>query len=209
VLSLIKSVPGNVSLVQVEADDLADAQPGVEGQQRDHGVASAGAVFDRAQVVQDLAVGQGLGRSAGQRFAAGRRCSETTAGVEVVDRGQGVVDRGRTQPRDGLGQARQSRTAPSRSAGSSSGSPSVSTSRSDAASHVRYPRTGATYLVRGWSGEWRGAQRPLVAGQPQRGRCPDSAKQRWHRPCRSTSRSSMLSAPATIPATKQGSFRWH
>jgi hypothetical protein len=56
---------GQCDVVEVEANDLADAQPGVEGQQRHDGVAGAAAVFGRAQVAHDLTLRQGLGRSTG------------------------------------------------------------------------------------------------------------------------------------------------
>jgi hypothetical protein len=43
--------------------------------------------------------------------------------------------------------------------------------------------------------------------RPGRGRRPDPAGQARSAPCRSRSMSSMLSAPATIPATRHGIFR--
>lgn len=68
--------------------------------------------------------------------------------VEVVDRSEGVADRGRSRSRDGLGPAPPVQHRPSRSAGSSSGSPSAAGSRPACQATPKKRRTRATYFIR-------------------------------------------------------------
>jgi len=82
----------------VQADDLTDAQPGVEGQQCHHDVPGGTAVLHRPQIPGDVPGPDRLRRPPRQRLPTGGGRPETTAGVEVVERGEGVVDRRRLQP---------------------------------------------------------------------------------------------------------------
>jgi len=86
---------------EVETDDLPDPQPGVEGQQRDDGIAGRPAVLHRPQV--HLPIDESFRSAPRQRLASGGRGAQAAAGVEVVDGREGVVDRCRGLAADGLG----------------------------------------------------------------------------------------------------------
>src|SRR4030095_16431350 len=85
---------GRADVVDVEGDGLGDAGAGVERDGGQRAVAGGGAGLHRAQPPQGGALVQRPGRGVGQVDALGGGRAEAAAGVEVVDGGQGVVDRG-------------------------------------------------------------------------------------------------------------------
>ena len=81
-------------VVDIEAGDLGDPGAGVEGDERDRSIAGLWPGFDGAKEPDRSMPGQRLGCGLGE---VGSRCvggAEAAAGVQVVDGGQRVVDRG-------------------------------------------------------------------------------------------------------------------
>src|SRR6266516_5618655 len=93
---------GDLDVVDVQADGLGDAGAGVERDQGEGLVARGGALLDRAQEPHRRPAAQGAWRGLGEIGAGGVRGAQAAAGVEVVDRGQGVVDGARGAFGDGL-----------------------------------------------------------------------------------------------------------
>ena len=85
---------GQADVVDVEADGFGDAGAGVERDERDRLVAGGRPVLHLAQELDRGTVTERAGRGLGQFGPGGVGGSEATAGVEVIDGGQGVVDGG-------------------------------------------------------------------------------------------------------------------
>ena len=104
---------GEVDVVDVEGDDLGDAGAGVERQEGQGLVSGGRAGLDGSQEPDLGPLVEGSGGGVGDLDAGGFGGAEASAGVEVVDRGEGVVDRGRFWPWPPLGGGFGSRARPS------------------------------------------------------------------------------------------------
>jgi len=91
-----------VDVVDVEADDLADPCAGVERGEREGLVARRQAGLDGPEVAQLVFLAEGARCRWRQLEPGGAGCSEVAADVEVVDRGERVVDRRGAAFEDGL-----------------------------------------------------------------------------------------------------------
>ncbi len=72
---------GDADVVDVEGDDLADAGPGVERDERERLVAGRGTALDGSQVAQLVFLGEGTGCRRGQLEPGGAGGSEVPADV--------------------------------------------------------------------------------------------------------------------------------
>jgi hypothetical protein len=86
---------GEGDVVDVEGDGLGDAGTGVERDEGEGLVAERWAAGDGAQVTDLGSFAEGAGRGGGDLDAGGAGGAEAAAGVEVIDRREGAVHRGR------------------------------------------------------------------------------------------------------------------